>query len=569
MAAASRVAAGATALVCLALCISVTCAESSRRELSEDKPGADFGLCSVNLCIAVDQGGTTTAEDYEKEKESVVQLVDGLRNKTGSQYLSLVQYSDRASPVTGGSSLEEALAATRKLAESGESATSGTNIGDAILTCAQNMHTIPVDDREQLPKVILLLTDDDSSMPISKNVATAYSVLASYAAVAQNISIVTAAVGDNVNTTLLQLFSSKGPGGAPLTFQLDDWEFAQWWTVRTSLLRSICKKGDAHAEHYQHQLQKPADLTTLMTEVLNSYSDAQDKTNVIVSFPQVIDNMKNVIYKASNESELQDVSYLSMIYKSDHKPDSTLLAPPVPAANSSSSSNSTLPQTNSTTPSSSAPSGPARKCASKPMCRMYLENMACCEEQGVLAASGSSAQLFVMCSETLIALPPKCLQVQGPDNTEVRFKNGQELEGTPGQMLFFSANWDDDDYTGKVVVDANATREEDGNCQLQLVDPCEYGGVLYKTVPSIAPVTFSVVDGGAKEIASLLPDDADMDVLTDSIVWTDVDSDKQCQQEVQNKLPDEFYANAWMDFSDGFGLKCNDFESSISTAGRR
>lgn len=91
------------------------CGAAAEDDGSDDDAVVDE--CRVNLCIAVDQGGSTTQDSYSAEMENIERLINNLKKSDGNQFLSLIGYSDTAKPLEG-ATLSDAFEASSTLAKS-------------------------------------------------------------------------------------------------------------------------------------------------------------------------------------------------------------------------------------------------------------------------------------------------------------------------------------------------------------------------------------------------------------------------------------------------------------------
>ena len=102
----------------------------------------------------------------------------------------------------------------------------------------------------------------------------------------------------------------------------------------------------------------------------------------------------------------------------------------------------------------------------RPQCRLYVEDMQCCESEGLLTDK-TTAFLWILCSHP-VAIPAGCLSIGGPGNvTEYPVFNGAGANYNYRSII----NWQSDlsdgmPYSGQVTLDLESARYvgPDSNC---------------------------------------------------------------------------------------------------------
>ncbi|KAL3151899.1 hypothetical protein ABBQ38_012860 [Trebouxia sp. C0009 RCD-2024] len=196
-------------------------------------------------------------------------------------------------------------------------------------------------------------------------------------------------------------------------------------------------------------------------------------------------------------------------------------------------------------------------CASRPTCRLFVENQLCCQSEGLLT-SATYANVRVLCNQP-VTLTSDCISVDGPSNVTVL----DVLNGNPSYSHQFLVNFADADYYGHVNINLERQRSNSSaTCGLTFA-PCTYNGSLYKTVPFTQDLGFDVID--TMEFAEGYigcPAYGVLDLLQ-SWGYMRINS-TQCGQQVTGDLPMNFFASGWETYDSGFQNDCNVTDNLLS-----
>ncbi|KAK9803125.1 hypothetical protein WJX73_008346 [Symbiochloris irregularis] len=208
----------------------------------------------------------------------------------------------------------------------------------------------------------------------------------------------------------------------------------------------------------------------------------------------------------------------------------------------------------------SPPPPPPPQCLVQPQCRMFVEDMQCCSERG-LVTDKTTAFVWTLCSHP-VAIPQGCLTVNGPVNvTEYPVFNGAGYNYNYRSIVNWQSDMPDPDtgaiYTGPVSLDLQSARTVDSTCSLALQTPCEYNGTLQYNIAEVKDVNFTTYPSFTFFKDYVGCPATNLDAL-DSWAWTDpAPGSSQCREQQTSFLPPSFFQGGWLFYDGGYQVPCN------------